>query len=146
MSHDLHRLVYLSRNVIAPERLSVEIDAILAGARRFNEASGVTGALMFNAGRFAQVLEGPRQALETTFERIQCDARHEDAVILQFEPVEARGFPNWSMAYVGDAAEAGGLFDRIAEDSGFDRRRMVGEAIFEILFDNMAPNGSRALA
>ena len=103
MPGTLHRLVYLSRNRIAGTAIDAEITAILATARRNNARHGVTGALLFSADTFAQVLEGPLAAIERTFERIQCDARHDDVTVLQIVPIKRRAFPDWSMAFAGTA-------------------------------------------
>ena len=99
----LYRLVYLSTNRIqaAPEAFRAEVEQILRASRRNNAMVGVTGALMFSSGHFGQVLEGPRAAVEATFERIQQDTRHGDVSLLEFKPTGARGFDDWAMAYVG---------------------------------------------
>ena len=99
----LHRLVYCSRNVIADAHDDVarEVEQILAASRRNNPRDGITGALLYGEGCFAQVLEGPLAAVERTFERIQCDFRHADVVVLEVQAVEARLFGDWSMAYGG---------------------------------------------
>ena len=109
------------------------IDEILAVSRRNNTAVGVTGALMFNAGCFAQVLEGPQAAVEATFERIQQDERHGDVSLLAFGPAEERAFETWSMGYVGTSAAARARFSDIAGVSGFDPSRLTGERLFETL-------------
>ncbi len=135
MSDLLHRLVYYSRNLIpgSPEEVEAVVERILVGSRRSNERLGVTGALIFNAGAFAQVLEGPATAVEQTFERIQQDPNHGDVLMLAFEPVLARAFSNWSMAFVGKS-EAGALrFGALGGSSGFDMSRMTGNALFETL-------------
>lgn len=96
MSEALYRIVYCSRNTAetGPE----EFWRILAVSRAKNARDGVSGALLFSNGSFAQVLEGPLAALERTFERIQCDPRHAGVTVLQFGPLERRAFPDWSMA------------------------------------------------
>ena len=103
----LHRVLYCSRNLIpgSPEAVAADVRSILAASRRNNARDGVTGALLFSQGCFAQVLEGPLDAVERAFERIQCDERHSDVTVLQSEPITARDFPDWSMAFTGpDAA------------------------------------------
>ena len=62
MSSDLYRLVYYSVNRVAGETpvVSAEIGAILAKSQSNNAQAGITGALIFNNGIFAQVLEGAR--------------------------------------------------------------------------------------
>lgn len=132
---DLYRLVYASKNLLqGPEAgVTAEVRQILDASQRNNEAVGVTGALMFNAGSFAQVLEGPRAGVEATFERIQRDLRHSDVTVLQCGPTESRGFANWSMAFVGQSANGQARFSGLAAESGFDLSRLDGDRVFSML-------------
>ncbi len=106
MEADLHTLIYFSRNSIeaADGDLEVEIDRILAASRESNRKLGVTGALLFSEGCFAQVLEGGLAQVEAVFERIECDPRHQNVTILQFTPIKERSFGSWSMAFAGLSA------------------------------------------
>ncbi len=108
MTGDLFSLAYFSRNRIegSAQEVGAEIAGILDAARENNRRAGITGALLFSGGRFAQVLEGPRSALEDLFETIECDPRHSDVIILHFHPIEARSFGDWSMAYAGQSDAA----------------------------------------
>jgi hypothetical protein len=103
MELELHSLAYVSRNLIPTEggALEAEITRILGRARDNNRQLGVTGALLYSGGCFAQVLEGPVAAIEIVFEQIQCDPRHTDVTVLHFKPAEGRNFSNWSMAFAG---------------------------------------------
>ncbi|TDR89929.1 BLUF domain-containing protein [Enterovirga rhinocerotis] len=132
---DLYRLVYYSRNRVAdgPEALDTAISSILEASRRNNARDNVTGALMFNSGCFAQVLEGRREAIEDVFERIQQDERHGDVSLLAFEPASRRAFANWSMGFVGASVHETMRYSGTAEASGFDPSRMTGDALFETL-------------
>lgn len=130
---ELHRLVYYSRNLIAMDGIQPEIEQILKTSQRNNAAVGLTGALIFNSGIFAQVIEGDRKQIEKTFERIQRDDRHGAVLVLAFEPTDARRFPNWSMGHIGQAQKDVDLFGSIADKSGFDARRLGGERILEIM-------------
>ncbi len=136
MTETIHRLVYYSRNRLAhfDERGAQDIDQILETSRINNAAVGVTGALMFNAGYFAQVLEGPQEAVEATFERIQQDPRHGEVSLMSFEPAE-RSFADWSMAFVGRSQDAQARFGGIARASGFDPAALSGDRVCEILHD-----------
>ena len=131
---DLHRLVYRSRSAIIDIEADIrtEVEQILETARARNAEVGVTGALLFNGTSFVQVLEGTREAVEETFERIQLDPRHADVVLLDMKPVEARNFRTWSMAHVSDAADA---MTDLAERSGFDRDAVRADAITERLHE-----------
>ena len=120
----LHRVLYCSRNLVPgnPGTVADHIRGILAVSRRNNARDGITGALLFSQGCFAQVLEGPLAAVESAFERIQCDERHGDVTVLQSGPILARDFADWSMAFAGpDAASpfaAARMADAFAGPSG----------------------------
>ena len=135
MTQDLCRLVYYSRNRIArdPGVLAAEIAAIVEVSRRNNTKASVTGALMFNAGCFGQVLEGPRAAVEGIFERIQQDDRHGEVSLLGITSTDRRHFESWSMGFVGGSVEDAARFGQVATDSGYDPSKMTGDALFVAL-------------
>lgn len=147
MTQPLYRLVYYSRNRMAgePAALSAEIAGILAVSRRNNTAAGVTGALMFNAGVFAQLLEGPQAAVEATFERIQRDERHGEVSLLACEPVAAPAFPSWSMGFVGSSASDAALYAATTAAGGLDLARLTGDELVETLH-RLAIEDERAAA
>lgn len=89
-------LVYVSS---ASRALDEEdLATLLAAARANNERSGVTGLLLYNDGNFMQALEGPDDAVKSTFDRIRRDARHHGVLLLLKEQIDERRFPNWSMS------------------------------------------------
>jgi hypothetical protein len=103
MTQALYSLAYFSRNAIQGSEAEVQsaIADILGSARRNNVCHGVTGALLFSDGCFAQVLEGGRDEVEAIFETIQCDRRHSDVTIMHLHEIEERSFGDWSMAFGG---------------------------------------------
>ncbi len=103
MQADLYTLSYFSRNNIERNGgdLRTEVQKILACARRNNAQLGITGALLFTANSFIQILEGPQDVVKATFERIKDDPRHRDISLLHFDPLAQRTFPIWSMAFAG---------------------------------------------
>ncbi len=110
MDETIYQLVYCSRNTISDCQVAdvdAEILRILDTSRRNNADDKVTGALLFSAGSFAQVLEGPLPAVERVFERIQRDPRHADVVVLHVLRSRRRDFADWSMAYAGTLATPG---------------------------------------
>lgn len=135
MEDNLYRLVYYSRNRIprGPGVLGTEIGTILAASQKNNAPVGITGALMFNAGCFAQALEGRREVLESTFERIQQDPRHGDVSLLAFQPIETRTFGHWSMGFVGTRPDDAEAHAGIAAASGFDPSRATGIEVLDAL-------------
>ena len=105
MPADLFRIVYYSRKApLLEEGDAVGVEQILTVSRRNNARVGVTGALMFNSGCFAQVLEGGQTLVETTFNRIAFDPRHSGIVVLQAEAAAELNFPHFSMDFVGEYA------------------------------------------
>ena len=135
MADSLYRLVYYSRNTIIGDAAAREaaITSILAKSQANNRKVDVTGALMFNSGCFGQVLEGPLEAVEQIFERIQQDERHGDVSLLAFDPAPERAFENWSMGFVGASVEDAARYGALASGTGFDPARMSGDALFEAL-------------
>jgi len=130
----LHRLLYCSRNTIpgAIEAVAAEVRGILAISRVNNARDGVTGGLLFSKGCFAQVLEGPLDAVGAAFERIQCDARHCDVVVLQSGPITKRDFPDWSMAFAGADAASSPLGDVILAGA-FSGQSSAGDEVLDML-------------
>jgi hypothetical protein len=127
----MQRIVYASRNLMegSEEEKLQGVQQILAAARRNNTAAGVTGALIFNSGGFAQVLEGSSHELAEIFERIQCDARHTDVLVLDHCSITERIFPDWSMGFIGTNKGDELMFGAITQDSGFDVSRLAADEI-----------------
>jgi hypothetical protein len=139
MENNLYRLVYISRNEIIGDEATIrrEIEQILVSARQKNPQANITGALMFNAGSFAQVLEGPHDDIQDTFERIQCDPRHSHVVMLSLEPVKEREFSNWSMAYFGTDSIASAKFGDITHGSDFNAALLKGGRILGLIKEHL---------
>ena len=147
MTEELYRLVYYSRNQVTgdADAFQREVSAILKKSCVNNERDRITGALMFNTGCFAQVLEGQLERIETTFERIQRDERHGEVSLLALERIEQRSFPNWAMGFVGQSSRDAARFGDIASATGFELDRMDGDQIHTLLKD-LAIDEERAAA
>lgn len=132
---DLYRLAYISRNTIdgGIEEVRGQIRRILAAAHRKNPALGITGALLYSGGFFCQVIEGPQEAIEELFETIQMDGRHADVTVLQFEPVEERGFDDWAMAFAGIEDEMRFDLDAIKASKDALALREAGQDLVVVL-------------
>jgi hypothetical protein len=96
-----YRLLYVSRAFVDP--CGDAPRDILDVATMRNASLGVTGVLCFSGDHFAQLLEGPIDALGELMTSIRADSRHR---ILREWPAEAaadaRWFPTWAMGYVYD--------------------------------------------
>ena len=102
----MHRLLYISTARTTPTR--ADLDAILRASRRNNISAGITGLLVVGGRRFLQALEGPKEAVVETFDRIRRNPAHFAVVELARGPIEARAFGDWSMGYrLGGSAGEG---------------------------------------
>ena len=103
-----YRLVYRSHSLMPPTEKAGDnagLADILRVARTNNAALGVTGALMLYDDWFAQVLEGPKEIVETLFARIRTDPRHEAVRLDQADTAPKRLFEKWAMAVVAEHHE-----------------------------------------
>lgn len=89
------RIFYIS----AAKRFSTarELSEILAVSRERNFADNISGVLLYNDGSFAQVLEGPEQAVRDCYARIQADQRHSGCTKILEERATERYFEDWSL-------------------------------------------------
>jgi len=127
----LTQLVYASRPFGFDQAM---LNRILMDARRCNERDDITGALIARGDLYMQLLEGPKEKLLATYDRIIDDDRHIEVTQLVQRQVETRMFPGWAMredpaqswVWSIDAvrdgavdrateAEALGFFERLAE-------------------------------
>ena len=74
-----------------------DLASIAAAASRNNPALGVTGVLLYDAGRFIQVLEGPREGIYALQRRLLADTRHSELVELFEVECPVRTFSEWEM-------------------------------------------------
>ena len=95
--NDLQALVYVST---AAHHLSeTEIGHLLDRARERNAKEQVTGVLLYSHGNFMQYLEGPRAGVAHVYEHIMADRLHHGIIELVREPIAAREFSDWTMAF-----------------------------------------------
>jgi hypothetical protein len=93
----MFRIVYVSTAAVAFSE--EELRHLLRAARSNNEASGVTGMLVYSRGQFLQALEGESGPVISTFDRISADVRHAELKTLQRGNHADQWFANWSMGF-----------------------------------------------
>lgn len=120
----LAQIVYLSS---ATSLLNdAELQDLLAQARKRNQELGITGLLLYADGNVMQVLEGPRQRIESVMRDIENDHRHHGILELINESIEERQFPDWSMAYYDMAATpSSGFSDFFHNDNSVHQQYIV---------------------
>jgi len=140
LSNEIYSLAYVSRSELGKngnEDVDTQIASILQSARRNNRLCGITGALLFSEGWFAQILEGTQEAIEEIFETIQADARHSNVTVLHFHPVSERSFPAWSMAYAGanEGARARAAAVQVLPSADEIAVQSMGQSFLSVLRD-----------
>ncbi|MBC7436141.1 MAG: BLUF domain-containing protein [Bdellovibrionales bacterium] len=85
---------------MAPATPVTAVPVILSRARQFNQANNITGMLVFDGLRFAELLEGPPDAVLELTERIREDSRHTNMEVVHHASVAERRFTRFSMGYV----------------------------------------------
>jgi hypothetical protein len=101
----MHQLIYTS--AARPGLSEDDVFRIVQQAGRNNPSGDITGFLVFQNGRFLQLIEGPLMALEMLMAQLAQDDRHRDLRILSHLPIWERSFPAWRMRRVG--VEGGAL-------------------------------------
>ena len=96
-SRTLHRLIYASRITIPAIDLHEEVGQLIQVSIARNREVAISGLLLVHQGCFLQVLEGPAEAVLTTYGRISDDPRHSDAKVLGAGPAPDRAFGDWNM-------------------------------------------------
>jgi hypothetical protein len=94
-------LLYVSESCLRWPEDAREVEDIVETARRRNAGGALTGALIYTRTHFAQVLEGEADAIAEVMASIRGDWRHRNINVVAEDPIEARHFPDWSMAYSG---------------------------------------------
>jgi hypothetical protein len=128
----LVRLLYASRAV---DTSPGAIESILSQSREHNPASGITGILCYGGGIFLQAIEGGRMQVSELFGHIQCDARHKDVVLLQFEEILERRFGGWSMGQVNLTKLNHATLLKYSEKPELDPYGMSGKVSLALLED-----------
>jgi len=132
----LVRLLYASRTKTKPTPKIIE--AILDSSRKHNPQKGITGILCHGGDVFLQVLEGGRDAVNTLYNIISSDARHENVVILHYEEVTERRFAGWTMGQVNLAKINPSLLLKYSERAMLDPFAVSGKVSMALLEELIA--------
>ena len=97
-SPDLQTLLYVSD--AAPNLPPGSVEALTHRARERNRLDEISGLLVFDGLRFAQLVEGPASRMGELLERLMHDPRHTNVQILAREPLPARRFADWQLGYL----------------------------------------------
>lgn len=109
MAEQLIEVLYVSRRLRSIPDDQV-VDEIALPSIRSNRADDITGCLWFDPVHFVQVLEGPREAVESLVAKIQADPRHTAVRVVRCRTILLRTFDRFSLKvlrHLRDDAVAG---------------------------------------
>ncbi|ULC60417.1 BLUF domain-containing protein [Flaviramulus sp. BrNp1-15] len=84
-----------SRNYESLENLK----ALYTKAKENNAKHNITGVLIYHNGNFLQVLEGQRDHVDYTYEKIRLDSRHKNILKVINIDVEQRIFEDYNFGF-----------------------------------------------
>ncbi len=93
----MHHIIYMSR--AAAPMSDEQLARLLEQAREGNKKRSITGALVYGAGQFMQIIEGEESQLAQLYAELLNDSRHGSVVKLADKQVAQRSFSDWSMAF-----------------------------------------------
>jgi hypothetical protein len=74
-----------------------DVFRIIQQSARNNGKAGLTGFLIYQNGRFFQVLEGEKPPIDDVMRRVERDPRHSAITIISRREIDERAFPAWRM-------------------------------------------------
>jgi class 3 adenylate cyclase len=96
ISMALKRITYVSHQ--SKPMSSEQINALGELAAAQNARQDITGILIYSAGLFYQVIEGPEEKIDSLFEQIKEDKRHTNIFVLEIKgDYEEKRYSNWSI-------------------------------------------------
>ncbi len=132
----LVRLLYASRP--ATPLSAAILDEILAQSRTNNPEQGITGILCFSDNIFIQVLEGGRDEVCETYNKIVRDNRHREVRILTYDEISERRFGGWTMGQVNIAKVNPSLLLKYSEKPSLNPFSCSGLASMSLLEELIA--------
>jgi hypothetical protein len=91
----LHEMIYVS---LADHPMSpTELRELLEQSRSYNREHGITGLLIYRDREFLQFIEGEQAELQSLFQRIERDPRHQQVYPIWDGPIAARTCGDWAM-------------------------------------------------
>lgn len=95
----LWKLSYISTAVAAHDEAMRQLQDICVSSDARNARVGITSIATLHKGRFAQVMEGPEEAVRALLRRIMGDPRHHSLNLLSDGPIVARRYQGFAMSY-----------------------------------------------
>ncbi|GAA3633469.1 BLUF domain-containing protein [Kineosporia mesophila] len=106
----MYELIYASRAVV--DLTDGELEMLIGPSRDLNAHADITGMLLHvhdeptHHAFYVQLLEGPQESVERTYERIRHSTLHTDVTLVQRGTTVARSFGGWRMRLAATTTDA----------------------------------------
>lgn len=97
MSTRLHHLAFSSQVLI--EFTDAQLIQLAERGYALSQ-QGVTGVLLYHAGHFLAIFEGPADVIDTVRQSVADDARPHSTQVLARGPITQRNFSDWHMSFL----------------------------------------------
>ncbi len=128
----MRQLVYTSK--AAPGLGQDDVFQIVQTSAGKNADTGLCGFLIYQNSCFYQVLEGPADAIDTVFSRIEKDSRHSSIEVASDRQIESRHFERWRMKRIGPGSD--GTEQALDEMNGQLKSAGIKHSVEQFLSDN----------
>ncbi len=98
-----------------------------------NRRAEITGFLVLAGGYAFQVLEGARESVSRTFNRLAKDRRHSNVTICLSEDISDRYFPNSAMTVVDASISYPEIIESYQIDGRLQPAKMTGHLIWDMV-------------
>lgn len=112
MTEDKNTYFYKSLMYVSKSSNDLEYDEILdilAHSWKYNHNSHISGMLLYDDRHFMQLIQGPILTVDTLYERISQDARHQSIKLIGEEMLSERETSGWGIGFY-DKQEAADIF------------------------------------
>lgn len=128
----LIRLVYASR-FCESKFDTQELAKIHKTSQKNNKESEITGSLIFGDDFFLQCLEGDREVVSRTYNKIAGDPRHDSVTLISMENIIRRDFSEWQMKFVLLTHENSNIIQEFSGSSKFNPFTMQSQNALELM-------------
>ncbi|MFN3226247.1 MAG: BLUF domain-containing protein [Hyphomicrobiales bacterium] len=130
----LYTITYISRAPeVRGEQRRIFLGNLVKQADKNNIPQGVSGCLIHVDDYFIQVMEGPRAALSTTYNRIAQDERHHEINLVHAGPAVTRQFTSPSLAAFDIASETNPVFSKYKVRPKFCPYQLAPHALGDLI-------------
>ncbi len=92
-----HIISYVS--TVNPGLSNIDINELMEYVKVHNNATGLTGILIYSEGNFFQVLEGEMDIVKMMFERIKKDSRHYNVIKMLDKEIDNYSFSEYHSSF-----------------------------------------------